>query len=365
MASIQKRGNGRWRARYRDHAGKEHARHFARKVDAQRWLDEVTAAVVTGQYADPRAGQVTFREWFDTWAGTQVWASSTAESARLAAAGVPFGSVPIRLVLPSHVQAWVKDLSTQVAASTVRTRFSWVHAAFAAAVKDRVIPTDPSDGVRLPKVRRSEHAMVVPTLEQVRAAVDAAEPWFRPFVQVCAFAGLRLGEAAALQLADVDFLRRTITVRRQVAGTAGALEITPPKAGSERVVYIPEALVDVLSVHVRDMGVWGSESWLFGLGRLMDRNAAGHQWRRTRDRAGLGSAFTLHTLRHFYASGLIAAGCDVVTVQRALGHAQPSITLNVYSHLWPTAEDRTRSAAADLMGAILAPAADSVRTDTR
>jgi integrase len=59
--------------------------------------------------------------------------------------------------------------------------------------------------------------------------------------------------------------------------------------------------------------------------------------------------FTLHDLRHFYASGLIAAGCDVVTVQRALGHASATITLNTYSHLWPTAEDRTRSAAADLM----------------
>lgn len=60
--------------------------------------------------------------------------------------------------------------------------------------------------------------------------------------------------------------------------------------------------------------------------------------------------FTLHDLRHFYASGLIAAGCDVVTVQRAPGHASATITLNTDSHLWPTAEDRTRSAAADLMG---------------
>ncbi len=58
---------------------------------------------------------------------------------------------------------------------------------------------------------------------------------------------------------------------------------------------------------------------------------------------------TLHDLRHFYASALIAAGCDVVTVQRALGHAKATTTLNTYAHLWPTAEDRTRAAAADLM----------------
>ncbi len=48
MASIQKRPNGVWRARYRDADGKEHSQHFPRKIDAQAWLDEVTAAVVTG-----------------------------------------------------------------------------------------------------------------------------------------------------------------------------------------------------------------------------------------------------------------------------------------------------------------------------
>lgn len=68
----------------------------------------------------------------------------------------------------------------------------------------------------------------------------------------------------------------------------------------------------------------------------------------------------MHALRHTYASSLIASGCDVVTVQRALGHAQPSITLNVYSHLWPSAEDKTRAATADFMAEIAA-SADSLR----
>ena len=79
--------------------------------------------------------------------------------------------------------------------------------------------------------------------------------------------------------------------------------------------------------------------------------------------------YTLHDLRHFYASGLIASGC-VVTVQRALGHASATITLGVYSHLWPTAEDRTRAAAGDLMpprSRLLRTqcglSADSVRTE--
>ena len=67
IVSIAKRGDGRWRARYRDVAGKEHSRHFARKVDAQAWLDDVTTAVRTGTYADPRRGRVTVGDWAPRW----------------------------------------------------------------------------------------------------------------------------------------------------------------------------------------------------------------------------------------------------------------------------------------------------------
>jgi integrase len=69
----------------------------------------------------------------------------------------------------------------------------------------------------------------------------------------------------------------------------------------------------------------------------------------------------LHDLRHYYPSGLIAAGCDAVTVQRALGHAIATVMLNTYAHLWPTAEDRTRAAAASMLAEALGDA-DSVRT---
>jgi integrase len=118
-----------------------------------------------------------------------------------------------------------------------------------------------------------------------------------------------------------------------------------------------------LSMHIAQIGTYGDERWLFQSGdALLNRNSAGHHWRLIRSKVRM-DAFTLHDLRHFYASGLIAAGCDVVTVQRALGHASASITLNTYSHLWPTAEDRTRAAATELMRQVGVLPADSVRTD--
>ena len=67
MASIQKRPDGVWRARYRDDAGKEHSRHFRRKVDAQNWLDEVTASLVKGTYVEPSRARMTVGEWCDVW----------------------------------------------------------------------------------------------------------------------------------------------------------------------------------------------------------------------------------------------------------------------------------------------------------
>ncbi|MDQ0212652.1 tyrosine-type recombinase/integrase [Arthrobacter bambusae] len=363
MASIQKRENGSWRARYRDAAGKEHARHFTRKVDAQRWLDEVTASVVTGRYVDPKAGKMTFAQWFEQWAAAQVWARGTKLKAEQALAVATFRDHQIRAILPSQVQAWIKGMSTRLAPATVKVYYNLISSAFRAAVTDKVIAENPCVGAKLPRERRREAAMMIPTPAQLGKALEAAPDWFAPFISVCAFAGLRLGEAAGLQLADVDFLRRTISVSRQIQGSTKAeAEVVPPKHGSERVVFVAAELIQTLARHVETVGVFGDEKWLFGYGgTYFNRNSAADRWKQAREAAGIGE-FTLHDLRHFYASGLIADGCDVVTVQRALGHAQPSITLNTYSHLWPTAEDKTRTAGSRLIAAVLGDSADSVRT---
>jgi hypothetical protein len=71
VASIAKRPDGRWRARYRDHVGQEISRHFARKVDAQRWLDTVTTAVSTGLYVDPSLSRVRVEDWAHKWLETK------------------------------------------------------------------------------------------------------------------------------------------------------------------------------------------------------------------------------------------------------------------------------------------------------
>ncbi|MFI6783485.1 tyrosine-type recombinase/integrase [Micromonospora sp. NPDC050276] len=377
MASIQKRPDGKYRARYRDEAGKEHSKHFVRKVDAQHWLDEKTAAIITGQYVDPKAGKVTFARYFDEWAARQVWTSGTDKAMRLAARSVTFATVELRALRRSHVEQWVKAMQTAdrgegrsrgLAPSTIKTRFNNVRAVLRAAVRDRVIVADPSEGVTLPRVRRAEAAMELPTPAQVRALLDVASPRFVAFIALAAFAGLRLGEASGVQVGDVNFLGRSLQVKRQVQrGPGGTVVISPPKYGSERTVFLAPALVEVLSRHVaKHREGTDPRRWLFE-GKPGDpphQNTVGYWWRKTCRDAGV-TGFTLHDLRHYYASGLIAQGCDVVTVQRALGHASATVTLKTYSHLWPTAEDRTRKATAALMTETLGRAersADSLRT---
>ena len=135
-----------------------------------------------------------------------------------------------------------------------------------------------------------------------------------------------------------------------------------PKCGSQRDL-LPDELLAMLAQHIERHGV-AADGWLFfSGGRPISPSTVNSWWVRTRELAGLDT--DLHGLRHFYASGLIADGCDVVTVQRALGHSKPSITLDTYSHLWPTAEDKTRRAAGAMVVTTLEPSRTSSEGSAR
>jgi integrase len=95
-------------------------------------------------------------------------------------------------------------------------------------------------------------------------------------------------------------------------------------------------------------------------GGPVDSNAFSYQWRRATRKAGVAGV-RFHDLRHAFASMLIAAGCSVKAVQKALGHASSATTLNLYVHLWPGDEDRIRLAVDQ---AVTLAAEDRLRTRT-
>ena len=177
--------------------------------------------------------------------------------------------------------------------------------------------------------------------------------------------GLRRGH----QLPDTspDLVRSSIPHGPQLPRAKAGLRARcrqRPRSRSGSWDHLADSLVDQLAQHVAAFGGNGPQQWLFA-GEADDpphQNTVGHWWRKTLRDAGL-SGIKLHDLRHFYASGLIAAGCDVVTVQRSLGHSKATTTLNTYAHLWPTAEDRTRNAAESIIAASLGPVSSTARSD--
>jgi len=198
----------------------------------------------------------------------QVWTDGTRQAMSLAARSTTFAAVDLGRVRPSHVEAWVKSMTVPTAArpralapGTIKTRFVNVRSVFRAAVRDGMIAVDPTAQVRLPRQRKREAAMTIPTPDVVRSILQACDPRFRAFVGLCAFAGLRLGEAAALRVGDIDFLRRQVHIRRQVQRLdGGEIDIRLPKYNSERTVHVPDALVEMLAQHV-ELGLL--DAWLF------------------------------------------------------------------------------------------------------
>jgi len=360
-SSVTRRPSGKWRARYRDDTGREHAKHFDTRTAGQRWLDEVTTSKITGNYVDPASGKITFRQFYDEWSARQIWESSTVAAMSYAARSATFADVEIGRIRRSHIESWVKLMSRSLAPGTIKTRLKNVRQIFRAAVADRIIGNDPTIGVRLPALRRAEAAMSIPTPEQVGALIEAADNDLAPVVTLCAYAGLREGEAAAVQVGDIDFLRRTIQVLRQVQYRSGAMEVRRPKYGSERTVFVPDDLLMILSEHIAHRGIGGQpDAWLFtdtSGTRPPRANRINTRWHAIQKRAGI-TGVRLHDLRHYFASALLAAGVDIVAVSKAMGHSSASITLDVYAHLMPSAEDRTRAAIADAMTA----SADRMRT---
>lgn len=360
MASIQKRPNGKWRARYRDTAGKEHARHFVRKVDGQRWLDEQTAGMVTGQWVDPRRAKTPVRDYVAHWESIQV----VREQTRRNIASVlhnhvlpQLGDRPIGSVLPSDVQALIKGMEDTHARGTIEGVLKILRRVFASAVRDRYIPFTPCVDIKLPDRRNDDRddELVIPTLEQVSALAGAVPDRYRAVVLLLAGSGLRISEALGLRVSDVDFLRRAVTARRQRLRTGGTGPVKTE--ASKRTVPLGKVTVEALAAHLR---AFPSDEWLFTdpLGREVTYSRWAAVWAPARESLGLD--LDTHSLRHFYASALIQGGASVKVVQARLGHGSASVTLNTYTHLWPDDDEVTRS----VMDQVLAPLADSVRTGT-
>jgi len=353
MASIAKRPDGRWRARYRDDADKEHAQHFDRKIDARRWLDDVTASLVGGTHVEPKTARMTVGEWCDTWLeGYATRRPTTVRQARVHIAQIKaeFGRMPLSAVRPSHVKSWTARLhSDGYEASYVYALHGRLAQIFSDAVHDGIVPRSPCS--RRTSPGQGKQRAYVATTEQVWALYEAFPAELRGAVLLGAFAGLRVAEACGLRPGDVDFMRGVIHPAVQYPAEDLKTEI------SRTPIPVAQSLVLELAEQVRQ---WpGGTILTDGGGGQLGPWALERAMRKARAKVeGLPAGFRYHDLRHYLASLLIASGADVKTVQARLRHASAKTTLDTYGHLWPDRDESTRTA----VEAVFSARADSLRT---
>lgn len=341
----------RWQARWRDADGKQCKENFDRKAAAEARAQGAGSDVRRGEYIDAAAGRVTFKDYAEDWRASRPHRATTRKAVEqhLRCYAYPaFGARRLSSIRPTQIQAWVTSLTSNgLAPSTTRTVFNTVRAVFRAAVQDRVIARSPCDGVKTPAIPRRQ---VVPlTVPQVNALARAVPVRYRALVITGAGTGLRPGELFGLQVRDVDFLRRTLRVERQLQQTAGhGVYACPPKtARSHRTVPLPKVVVDALAAHLKSYPVASQDDYVFRMqqgGPVVRTAFYDSVWRQAVSSAGLPKGTGMHALRHAYASLLIAGGESVKVVSERLGHTNAAMTLNTYSHLFPDTEEKTRKA---------------------
>ena len=156
----------------------------------------------------------------------------------------------------------------------------------------------------------------------------AAKVW-----ALLAYSGLRWGEAGALRARRVDVMRGRLEVVEAVTEVNGEAVFGTPKTHQERSVPLPPFVRDELMPHLAGVG---ADELVFTAPRggvLRVGNFRRNCFDRAATSVGL-EGLVVHELRHTAASLAIAAGASVLGVQRMLGHASATLTLDRYSHLF-------------------------------
>lgn len=376
--NISRRGKSSWRLKFdigRDPRTGKRLTQFVtvrgtRKC-AEAKLTELLGAVDKENFVEPNKLTVAelVRDRVKVWEGAGAIGAKTAERYRELIENqiVPFiGAKLVQKLKTLDIEGWHTTLKTQ-AAVTNRT-ISHAHRVLGKALKEAarhdLVLKNVASEERAPRVDAEE--MVILANEQVLALPALLEGRrIRCRAIVALFTGVRRGELLALRWGNVDLdsnANRLIKIREALEQTKAhgvRFKAAKTKAG-RRDITLPDFVVDTLRTHRRQQL---EQRVALGLGRLQDDDlvfpaadggpmsprAVSSEWRDAAEAVGL-KGITFHALRHTHASQLIAAGVDVVTISRRLGHASPTITLKVYAHLFTESDAK----AADAINAALA-----------
>ncbi|TWS21807.1 site-specific integrase [Tsukamurella sputi] len=348
ISRTERNGNVRYVARV-SLAGKQTARSFTTERAAKAWIREREAAKsdLTG-----RPDRDPVRKGVECHMADAATSGAKATRKHLLENLGELEWKPLDTVRPEDVSRWRDTLvagrpwadGKPLARTTVNTLMSILSTIFNEAVSKGHIPRNPVKGVRrVPGASITVEPHELITAAEVRAVAGAAEEPVRTMIRMMALTGLRPGEVCGLRVRSVDLDKGVVRITEQADGHYGEWGWKAPKTPqARRVVPLGQATIELLRSRVED-GTAGEPLFLTELGRMYSTPRLGALWRRAAKNAGV-EGHSLKSLRHFYASALIEAGRSPVAVSELLGHSSPTITLEVYSHLWPGEHEATRAA---------------------
>jgi len=315
------------------------------KKEARAVLQKLLRELDDGTFAQP--SDLTVAEHLESWLADvvrhQVAARTQDRYASIVACHLTprLGAMKLSALRPDQIQRCYSDLlDAGLSPATVHKTHVVLHSALRSAVRTRLIARNPCDDLLLPKVRTPEIKAL--TDEEIGAMLRAAEGT-RVAVPLLVLVslGVRRGELLGLQWDDVDLEARNISVRRTLEESSAGVHLKQPKTvRSSRMVAVPASTVDALRAHHAGQQharlAAGTEFNALGLvfpgpdGELWRPSTFAAACRRAFKRAGL--TCRLHDLRHTHATMLLRQGVHPKVVQERLGHANVSITLDIYSH---------------------------------
>ena len=342
MAHVERRGQGRWRARYRGPDGRERSQTFPRKVDAERFLATVEADKVRGRWIDPGLGKVKFREWADRWMATTVHLKHKTRydyRSLLRRHVIPrFGDLELKSIDRLMVRTWIADLDASgLSPSRIRQARQVLSSAMKAAVEAGFIAANPASGVKVPRTRPKEKLFL--TAEQVELLADAIDEQYSALVYLLAYGGLRWGEATAVRRRRLDLKRSRVEVAESLAEVAGALHFGPTKTYDRRTVVLPSFVRDQLAQYLSRHRSDDLEALIFRSPEgapLRHSNFWRRVWVPAVRSADVPEGLRIHDLRHTCAALLIAEGAHPKVIQEHLGHSSITVTMDTYGHLFPS-----------------------------
>ena len=238
-----------------------------------------------------------------------------------------------------------------------------LHKAFADAVRYQYLHRNPTKGVRLPKIPHKE-MQIWEEPEVTQFLATAAGTRFEALYQLAIVTGMREGELLGLQWKDIQWHRGMLQVRRQaVYRTSEGMVFTTPKTKAGlRTIKLGESTLQQLRAHrerqqatAQYVGTdWSDLDVVFSSarGKPIYQTVLNEEYKKVLAASGV-KKIRFHDLRHTAASLMLNYGVPVVVVSKILGHANPSITMNIYAHLITSQQHQ----AAQIMEELVVPEA--------